>query len=71
MSITFLMRHALLVSCRRAAVGGVVLVLFWGSWGIVWHVLALTRRVGNGSGGEVVCGGGGGGGRSDDVSDEV
>jgi len=50
-------------------------VPFRGSWGVVWRVLALTRRVGDVVGGGKWClvtvGGGGGGGRSDDVSDEV
>jgi len=41
-SVVFLTRRTLLVSCRRAAVGGVVLVPFQGSWGVVWRVLALT-----------------------------
>ena len=74
-SVAFSTHRALLVSCRRAAVSGVVLVPFRGSWGVVWRVLALTRWVDDGSGGGKWCvvtaGGGGGGGRSDDVSDEV
>ena len=74
-SVAFSTCCALLVSCRHAAVGRVVLVPFRGSWGVVWRVLALTRRVGDVVGGGKWClvtvGGGGGGGRSDDVSDEV
>ena len=40
----------LLCCCRRGHLGGVS-GLFQHSWGIVWRVLTLTQRVGNGSGG--------------------
>jgi len=36
--------------CRQGCLGGVS-GLFQGSWGVVWRILALTRRVGDASGG--------------------
>ena len=33
-SVAFSMRRGLLVLRHRAPVGGVVLVVFWGSWGV-------------------------------------